>query len=684
MSTAPAPLLEGAPVRLSPTALSTFETCPRKWWYSYVIGPRPAASAKMLLGSAIHSEVERYLLGCEWGAGGDVILDPGYRRVVDIARSAEHILRGMRARVAAGLAQVEVDADRPAGEIGPLPFKGRVDFVDHGARVVIDHKTTGDLLAPWLETREQLMQNTQMLLYAWALLPPGEPVGVAHIRYLTKGDPHAVVVPSARPIPWSNVEEVHARGAAASARMASLAPMKDPARVAEIEWRGAGCRQYGRCPFAEICPDSHLNRDNKPRVAYANLTQQPQGGTMDAVSLALLFPGATPPVVTQPTPNAPQAGGGADLPPGIAALLGASQAAPGVALDRGPVGGPAVGVNPPDARPDDDPRLLMALGIIRQMGRWPGGPAAQAIAATAGVSYTALSDAATAHGVGPVAEPAQQATVAVAGDSGTGKTVPPSEDAVAIATALRELGGRAKAVDVKRAARLKLGLGSWQGDRWEDAMTEVEIRGWAKQNGQWIETLTLAEAPAALPTPPDGGTLDPAARLDGTVLAQKQGIEPTPDKIEAGELHGGHWSVRMGDLPGGPKTVEFIASRDVLGRVNIAEMNAAPVPAAVTCTILVDAVEVSGRWPSRPLRDAFAEEIALVERTPFGNTSTTYPFELIPYNKGPLMLVVASRQRITTSGPPPGVWWVAASDPLAVAMLPILAVAGAVVIRGVR
>ena len=394
LAAAPAPT---APVpkvlRMSPTALSQWGTCPRSWWYAYVLGHRAPQTAAMALGTQLHAEVERYLGGVPWGSAGSMILDARYRDLVAMARAGEQYLRPLVERVAAGHARVEVKAECPPGVVGPLAFSGRIDLVDDVFRLVVDHKTTSDLRAPWHPDAAALAHDPQMLLYASAVLPPGPPVHVAHIRYRTRGDPLAQMVISPD-VPWANVEAAREHAAGVSHAMAALA--SHPAdRAAEVEWSPAGCRKFGGCPHAARCPDSPVNRAFRATTAaYAAPPQESHtmsSATAPSNGAAAFNPMSLFGVAPKPTPEVAAVAARAAMPSAVASLLAPSALA-------------VAAVVPPDARPDDVPAIVRAVAAVRALGGWPGARAAASLAAQNGVSPEALTHAATEAGIGPATE----------------------------------------------------------------------------------------------------------------------------------------------------------------------------------------------------------------------------------------------------------------------------------------
>ena len=609
--------------RLSPTAIGQWTSCPRSWYYGWLVGPRPPPSAAMALGTAVHAEIERWLTsglpageavggrGYSWGDGGSLALDRTYRDVVAIARAGEVYLRPLRPRVATGAARVEVKAHRPPGDVGPLVFDGRIDVVDDGLRLVVDHKTTGSLDAPWLPDAAALARDTQMLLYAWAVLPPGDPIGVAHIRYRTRGSPLAAMV-VATGVPWSNVEERHGEAEGISRAMGALhdGVVGDDraariARAHEVEYNPGGCRKYGGCPWAQICPDSPDNRGRRTTAAaLTTRTRAPAAGAghhhtaaptapgaaMSAADIMDLF-GGTPASVTPsngsghaaPTPAALPANVG-DLFDDIVSMASAATAT----LAPGAVGA----VVPPDGRPDDDGRVARAVAAVRALGGWPGPRAVAAIAAQHGLSPEACTHALVGAGMGP---PDHTGAVAPAA-AGPGSFVPPAAtkppskaaaereaDASALVVAIAACGGTEKvAIDEASKAlwaqfcKLRprpdgTPITSVRSSRRTEARTTATSLGWLDANGPAGGLLLTAAGVAA--------TRPPAATPP--VLADPP-YAPIPDALDTGAVEAAR--DEMSDLV----AARAKQLRDALGRSSAGYLPFASV--RVLCGELLDDV----------------------------------------------------------------------------------------------
>lgn len=116
-------------MRISPSALSTFNLCPRMWAYSRVV-PRGAQTAAQALGDEVQDHLDAYLLDG---------VPPDLSR-----RSGRIALSGLKFLPAPGpenLVECKIEAPGPNG----ITYTGRVDLIRPSSALVLDHKTSGDI-----------------------------------------------------------------------------------------------------------------------------------------------------------------------------------------------------------------------------------------------------------------------------------------------------------------------------------------------------------------------------------------------------------------------------------------------------------------------------------------------------------------------------------------------------------
>jgi hypothetical protein len=193
---APDPTLRGKAgeeIRFSASAWSRWQSCQRAWWYERYHGLRAPSTPATELGTRLHAAIEHRIKHGGWG------LIKGYTPDDDqppIDARDREVLSDLEAITVRGatiphgrlitqltkLARASVDPIlevEVSGHVGELPFVGYVDVLLRDRRTILDWKTSKDP-KKWGKTAEELKVNDQLALYAWAALPHGEPVTVAH------------------------------------------------------------------------------------------------------------------------------------------------------------------------------------------------------------------------------------------------------------------------------------------------------------------------------------------------------------------------------------------------------------------------------------------------------------------------------------------------------------------------
>jgi len=229
----------------SPSQLSAFKLCARKWWRESVNGERRPSGPAAERGSLIHAQLEAYL---ERGGAGALPEHGTARAMVRALPPAASIPRE----------QIEVDFSfTPAG--WPVPVRGRVDLIElaagGGYARITDHKTAINIDASQ-KGEYELRADPQALLYSHAALvgalgdlgPLGEPL-TFRLVYGETGAPYRVAVSS---VTWGAadlVEGVEALGEAARAQSVLAAA---PA-WGEVAPNYSACDRFGGCPFLRDC-----------------------------------------------------------------------------------------------------------------------------------------------------------------------------------------------------------------------------------------------------------------------------------------------------------------------------------------------------------------------------------------------------------------------------------------------
>lgn len=148
----PRNLLDGAVMQsfshVSPSSLTLFAGCPRKWWLSYIAGIREPTSPAQEEGVRVHKEVENYLLKGEPLTG----------------RAASCMAFLPTTRVPAELVEAPFAIQDP--EL-PVPVIGQIDLLEPDFDRITDHKTTSNIR--YAKTSTELSVNTQGVVYAHVL-----------------------------------------------------------------------------------------------------------------------------------------------------------------------------------------------------------------------------------------------------------------------------------------------------------------------------------------------------------------------------------------------------------------------------------------------------------------------------------------------------------------------------------
>lgn len=162
---------------VSASSIELYRSCPRKWYYRYLLGHRGDTTEAMQRGTKVHEVLEEYLL--------NGTIPSGRSQVVKIASPGIELLPArypLEQRVEAPLEDFKIPGL-------PVPFKGFIDLLDLTDGVhILDHKTTSNL-DKWSKTEQELAVNTQLIIYARHVLehyPDVSEARLTHIYYQTK------------------------------------------------------------------------------------------------------------------------------------------------------------------------------------------------------------------------------------------------------------------------------------------------------------------------------------------------------------------------------------------------------------------------------------------------------------------------------------------------------------------
>jgi len=241
-------ILSGQLAHVSPSSIQNFLGCNRRWWHEYSQGVERVTHPAAALGTALHGELERYLLDSK---------DP----------TSERLLPALEYFPPAG-AGIEIESlNKETGtsgvlvetwllkDLGFVKFKGRADVIDlRGvAPKIQDLKTTGNIR--YAKTGPQLKANVQMLCYAHVLMESldAPSVEVEHVYCTTKGAHHS-----------HTASAYIDRDEAAAFWDRMIVPTAREMVIAyQEEWRSSveptrsECSAFGGCPHKALCPDVH-------------------------------------------------------------------------------------------------------------------------------------------------------------------------------------------------------------------------------------------------------------------------------------------------------------------------------------------------------------------------------------------------------------------------------------------
>lgn len=293
---------------LSVSSVSSFDArqvggCPTRWWYKYVDRRAEPETKAQALGTALHKEIEHYLLTGERAlgslalAGVRYIPEPGLDLLIEQEISAaigSKVPFSAIRLTAAGLpfvGKIDVTKFRPQW-IAP-DGEGLIDEPDTVEK--IDWKSTSDW--QYAKTGPELLRTVQMPGYAeWGFRtwPTLKRARLSHVYFLTRGAPaakKATILVSRDEVArsWECVEAV-------AGRMIQTAR---ETRAEAVEPNLQACRAYRGCPHQAYCPHAQmtsLTRAFGGELAMSLLTGNLfQAGAVPGAPAAPAAPIFTPP-----------------------------------------------------------------------------------------------------------------------------------------------------------------------------------------------------------------------------------------------------------------------------------------------------------------------------------------------------------------------------------------------------
>lgn len=285
--------------KFSPTKITTFLECPRKWAWKYVAKIESPSGAGAELGTRVHAVLEAYLRD---GKMPDHVADP---QAAKIASSGLHLL----------------PAPKTPGMLLEKEFhflSPRTGFVYHGlkdfqlppgaglkalelagdAPIVGDHKTTKSI-SEYAKTREDLLFDAQSGLYGADLIArfQSKSVDLAWVYYQTQGANRAH--PTTVRLESEHAARVFDAVEGVATEMATaLQAKREPLALAP---NPTACNAYGGCPHRHRCnlKPSDQARSRMSTSLIANLRNRVQCNATTAPA----GQGATATVITPPDVN---------------------------------------------------------------------------------------------------------------------------------------------------------------------------------------------------------------------------------------------------------------------------------------------------------------------------------------------------------------------------------------------
>ncbi len=224
--------------KISPSQISTFSLCRRRWGYIYLDNIRPKPSRAAEFGLAVHGFLEKHLTGY------------AINYETPEGRVASAGLRYLPNRLP------RENVERPIFFLkrGQM-FHGYIDFFEQvGSQtwLIGDHKTSSTLSRTL--TNDELKKNIQANIYAqWAFMEKGaELVRLRWVYYRTQSTPKSVVVESELTKDEAEENFTHISEVVDDI----LKIVKENPSSSSLPQNFSSCFKYGRCPFYARCKNT--------------------------------------------------------------------------------------------------------------------------------------------------------------------------------------------------------------------------------------------------------------------------------------------------------------------------------------------------------------------------------------------------------------------------------------------
>lgn len=236
--------------KVSPSQISNFRDCPRKWWYASIAKIPYPQHPSAALGERVHKILE--MSTARKSRPADLlpaVSENTPQKEVLVAQAAwdaidSFLLQQTGRPLVDREAQIEEAWELPQGAPLTLAARGRADLVLPD--FIVDWKTTSNLR--WAKSAKELRSDPQVLMYS-AALDPDEPVrDFVHVYTQTRNSPAARVVHT--PIDRFMREQGLI---ALDKHVEAMAGCASAGAAEEVEPNTDACSRYGGCPFALRC-----------------------------------------------------------------------------------------------------------------------------------------------------------------------------------------------------------------------------------------------------------------------------------------------------------------------------------------------------------------------------------------------------------------------------------------------
>ena len=219
----------------SPSQISTFRDCQRKWYRASVLGERPPSTPAAERGTRVHEQIEQWLMH-------------GIRPTDGTALA---MTRNLPAGGSVSPDHVERAFDlTPRG--WPARVRGRIDLIIPDQNEIIDHKTTSQL--SWAKNETDLETDTQAVLYSTVALSGGlgisfdEPLKFTLSYATTKGAVKTRVVSR-----HFTQEQLNAPLERIMKDVIDQKTVSSALKWEDVEPNYQSCKKYGQCHFYQDC-----------------------------------------------------------------------------------------------------------------------------------------------------------------------------------------------------------------------------------------------------------------------------------------------------------------------------------------------------------------------------------------------------------------------------------------------